>query len=632
MDGNGEVQGKRKRARATGKRRRRSRSPHVHAHPVELRRKAVQLCVEEGFPVEQVARDLGIGLSTLGKWIRTYRTQGEAGLQAKGRPRSTRPQVAAAVKRQAVALKRRHPDFGIQKISQFLRRVFLLPVSRETVRRTLHAHALLKKRRPKPQHNPAVPRTFERATPNQLWQTDIFTFRLGGKNAYLIGFLDDHSRYVVGLDVFRSQTAEHVLEVYRRAVAECGVPKEMLTDQGRQFSSWRGTTRFEAELKKDRVHHLKSRPHHPMTLGKIERFWKTIWEEFLERAQFDSFDSACERIRLWVKYYNHRRPHQSLEGLCPADRFFGIAQELRQVIERGIQENVLELALRGEPQSPFYMVGRMGEQSVVIRAEKGRVKMLVDGEEPRPGEPVGYDLAGGAYVPRQPREKGDTLVHAPAAGPSGVVDLDRAAPPGGDLPGAGDLGQGTFVVGEAGALRYAQGAGRPDPAGSPPGPESQAGAVAGPAGGAPDGAAGPAGEATGQAPGPEGASTAAPQVKDPHGTGGDGDARPDRSTGPGPTAGPAHHAGAERDTDSRGGGPAATDLPQDVLQVGAPGPDGDGRGPGEPRPGTPAAAARPGEGSAPPPDDGAPGEARGPRADGAAPAVVGAAGEKKPLR
>jgi transposase InsO family protein len=72
--------------------------------------------------------------------------------------------------------------------------------------------------------------------------------------------------------VFRSQTAEHVLEVYRRAVAEYGMPKEMLTDQGRQYSSWRGTTRFEAELRKDRIHHIKSRPHHPMTLGKIERF------------------------------------------------------------------------------------------------------------------------------------------------------------------------------------------------------------------------------------------------------------------------------------------------------------------------------------------------------------------------
>ena len=67
-------------------------------------------------------------------------------------------------------------------------------------------------------------------------------------------------------------------------------------------------------------------PHHPMTLGKIERFWKTIWEDFLVRAQFDSFEQARERVRLWVKYYNHKRPHQGLEGMCPADRFFAIAQ------------------------------------------------------------------------------------------------------------------------------------------------------------------------------------------------------------------------------------------------------------------------------------------------------------------
>jgi transposase InsO family protein len=254
--------------------------------------------LEESFPVQRVAHEMGVGFSTLSKWMRLYRDQGEAGLQSKPvRRNRQRPKVALAVKTKVVELKRHHPDLGIKKISQFLRRVLFLPVSRETVRRTLHEQQLLKKPRPKPQRNPPQPRFFERSTPNQMWQTDIFTFRLGGKNAYLIGFIDDHSRYVVGLDVFRSQTAEHVLEVYRRAVAEYGVPKEMLSDQGRQYSSWRGTTRFEAELRKDRVHHIKSRAHHPMTLGKIERFWKTIWEEFLVRAQFDSFESACERIR-----------------------------------------------------------------------------------------------------------------------------------------------------------------------------------------------------------------------------------------------------------------------------------------------------------------------------------------------
>ena len=312
MEGIDKVQGKRKKTRPPRGAARRSNCPHAHSHSFAVRRKAVQLCLEESFPVERVAREMGVGRSTLSKWVRLYRDQGEAGLKSKSAgPSRPRPKVAAAVKTKVVELKRRHPDFGIKKISQFLRRVLFLPVSRETVRRTLNEQQLLKKPRRKPQRNPPKPRFFERSTPNQMWQTDIFTFRLGGKNAYLIGFLDDHSRYVVGLDVFRSQTAEHVLEVYRTAIAEYGVPKEMLSDQGRQYSSWRGTTRFEAELRKDRVHHIKSRPHHPMTLGKIERFWKTIWEEFLVRAQFDSFESARERVRLWVKHYNHQRPHQS---------------------------------------------------------------------------------------------------------------------------------------------------------------------------------------------------------------------------------------------------------------------------------------------------------------------------------
>ena len=150
-----------------------------------------------------------------------YREQGEGGLQTQPRRTGSQPpKVAAAVKTKVVDLKRRHPSLGIQKISHLLRRALFLPVSRETVRRTLHEQQLLKKRKPKPRRNPPKPRFFERSTPNQMWQTDIFTFRLGGKNAYLIGFLDDYSRYVVGLDVFRSQTAEHVLEVYRTAVAE----------------------------------------------------------------------------------------------------------------------------------------------------------------------------------------------------------------------------------------------------------------------------------------------------------------------------------------------------------------------------------------------------------------------------
>jgi len=226
--------------------------------------------------------------------------------------------------------------------------------------------------------NPPHPRFFERATPNQMWQTDIFTFRLAGKYAYIVAFMDDYSRFIVGLDLFRSPTAEAVIETYRVAAGEYQPPKEMLTDHGRQYTNWRGQSRFAKELEKDRIKHIVSRPQHPMTLGKVERFWETIWNEFLVRAQFGSFDEARDRIRWWVKYYNHKRPHQGIEGLCPADRYFEIAHELKKTIETGVAENILEMALRGEPREPFYMVGRMEGQSVVLQAEKGQLRLSVE--------------------------------------------------------------------------------------------------------------------------------------------------------------------------------------------------------------------------------------------------------------
>jgi transposase-like protein len=214
MEGTNEVERKRKKTRPPRGAAKRTNGPHVYSHSFEVRRKAVPLCLEESFPVEQVAREMGVGRSTLSKWVRLYRDQGEAGLQSKPVQRNRpRPKVAPAVKTKVVELKRRHPAIGIKKISQFLRRGWFLPVSRETVRRTLHPQPLLKKPKRKPPRNPPPPRFFERSTPNQRWPTDIFTFRLGGKNAYRIGFIDDPSRYVVGLEVLRSQTAEHVLEV-----------------------------------------------------------------------------------------------------------------------------------------------------------------------------------------------------------------------------------------------------------------------------------------------------------------------------------------------------------------------------------------------------------------------------------
>ena len=414
----------------------------------EFKLRCVKLRLEEGIPVSLLSEEVGASKDVIRRWAKAYQEQGEAGLRNPMVPTGSGRKLPGPVREKIVEIKKRSPLFGVKRISHLLKRAFFLSASPETVRRTLRAESLVVPSKKKHQQNISRPRFFERLTPNQLWQSDIFTFRLGGRYAYLIGFIDDYSRYMVGLELYRTQTADQVLEVYRRAIGEYGVPKEMLTDRGRQYTNWRGSTRFEREIGKDRVRHIKSQAHHPMTLGKIERFWKTIYEEFLVRAQFGSFEEARERIRHWLQYYNHKRPHQGIGGLCPADRYFEIQGELKKTMEQGIADNVLEMALRGKPKEPFYMVGRMEGQSVVLRAEKGKLRLMVDDEEGGGKQEMVYEVTAAEEkrdgsietIQREETDGKDREAEGGEAGDRGEERAEGIRPYGrGEVPG-GALG------------------------------------------------------------------------------------------------------------------------------------------------------------------------------------------------
>ena len=531
--------------------------PRRKRYTYEEKLRAVKLHVEEGFNAALVCQETGVSPSSLGAWLAEYRKRGEVGLKRESAPRPGR-RLPGAVVDKIVELKRGNPFFGVKRIADGLRRWFFLEASPETVRKTLHAADLMDERA-KARRNLVRPRHFERATPNQMWQSDIFTFRLGGKYAYAVAFLDDYSRYVVNLDLYRSPTAEAVIETYRVAVGEYHPPKEMLTDRGRQYTNWRGKSRFAKELVKDRVAHLVSRPQHPMTLGKVERFWASMWQEFLVRAQFDSFESARERLKLWVKYYNHRRPHQGIGGLCPADRFFEIQGEVKKTIQAGIQENLLEMALRGQPKAPFYLIGRMEGQSVVLRAEKGKLKLSVDEKE------LTYDLekgtTGNGKSETPALGAGSLAAHGLGEGPGGAGDLDGAGEDGGgDEDHGGHLHDAPAVAGTgaggdaAGARAPGEPGGRGGPVPADPGAARQAPA------------AGRQGEVN-QAPGRTAGDC----------SGGEASGRP-MSNEPGSEGPPAHGddrqgAGGAHDGDS--GGRDARGLAQNLLQVGEEGAAGD---------------------------------------------------------
>jgi transposase InsO family protein len=223
-------------------------------------------------------------------------------------------------------------------------------------------------------HEPAV-QHFERARPNQLWQTDLFTFLLKRENrrVYLVVYLDDHSRFIVGYGVWASAGGALVREVLEAAIANFGAPEEVLTDNGPQYVTWRGTSAFAKLLERRGIRHVVARPRRPQTLGKTERFWGTLWRECVEAAVFSGLDDARRRVGHFIDHYNFQRPHQGIEGLVPADRFFAAAPQVRETLQARVAANAQDLAVQGVPRKSFYLTGRVGDTDLALHSEGSRV-------------------------------------------------------------------------------------------------------------------------------------------------------------------------------------------------------------------------------------------------------------------
>jgi TonB family protein len=295
-----------------------------------------------------------------------------------GNPGSRLPDLT---RRTILMLKQAHPDWGCQRISDMLIRGPALPASPAAVRHVLHEAGYEMQEVPTRSHTPPV-RSFERAKPNQLWQTDHFTFMLKRQNrrVYLVAFMDDHSRFVTGFGLHATQSAALVIEVFRAALAANGVPGEILTDNGSQYVTWRGKSQFSRELEKRGIRQIVARPRRPQTLGKIERFWGSLWRECVETAIFLDLADARQRIGLYIDYYNLQRPHQGIEGLVPADRFFSAAPQVLKTLKERVAANALELARHGVPKKPFYLTGQLDGKPFSVHREGDRVILRQAGQ------------------------------------------------------------------------------------------------------------------------------------------------------------------------------------------------------------------------------------------------------------
>jgi transposase InsO family protein len=397
-----------------------------------------------GLPAGDFAALVGVSKHTLYAWKNKFDAQGPAGLmdRPRGGPRGTR--LPELTRRTILMLKQANPEWGCQRISDMLVRGPALPASASAVAQVLKDAGYELEEVPTRPHPDKV-RHFERAQAQQLWQTDLFTFVLKRQNrrVYLVAFMDDHSRFIVGYGLHASQSTALVLEVLRAALGSYGTPQEILTDNGTQYVTWRGKSAFTRELEKHGIRQVVAAPRRPQTLGKIERFWGTLWRECVESAVYVDLGDAQRRIGLFIDHYNFQRPHQGIDGLVPADRFFGAASEVRRTLQARVAANALELARHGLPKTPFYLTGQVGGQPFSVHAEGERV-ILTRAQGEREEIDLVPPLPTVAAVPATPVPEATASEWPAPVCPMGEViglgtEAANAQPPG---PGTSPLDEG----------------------------------------------------------------------------------------------------------------------------------------------------------------------------------------------
>jgi transposase InsO family protein len=416
--------------------------------------------------------------------MKRYREHGPRGLDHPcGEGRRGRKPLAAPVREEIVLVQRRFPDFGLRRVRDWLARFRGVKVSAWGVRSAIEAAGIPRAAVPARRRRREVMRRFERSRPGELWQSDITSMVLArpGKRVHLVVFLDDFSRYVVSWSLHFKMTTAAVGETLLEGVSRFGKPAEVLTDQGPQYVAWRGKCDFQKLLEGQGIDHVVAATHHPQTLGKCERLWKTVKRQLWDRTGPRDIVEARERLGHFFRHYNHFRPHQGLRGLIPADRFFGAQDAARNAIEAAMERNELALALGERPRTPVFLFGQIGDEQVSLHGERGRLVVQTPaGSQEMDFEDLGITQEADDDADDAGGDDGTGDDDGPDGGAAGAAHAPRpGTPPRGPVGAAGLPDAGVLRAGERGGEAAEPHLGGDDPR-VLDGREDQAGGGAGP--------------------------------------------------------------------------------------------------------------------------------------------------------
>jgi transposase InsO family protein len=365
---------------------------------VSKARLVITAVVVEGLGVRETARAYNVSPGWISRLVARYRAEGEAAFEPRSRRPHSQPTAIPTVTAELIIrlrreLSRQGLDAGAHTIAWHLDQQHRLTVSEATIWRSLQRVGLII---PEPKKKPkAAYICFAAEQPNETWQTDFTHYRLTrpdstpGADVEILTFIDDHSRYALSITCHQPVTGPAVVAVFRQTIADQGIPASVLSDNGMVFTTrfaggraGRDTLNgFSAELRHLGVVQKHSKPNHPTTCGKVERFQQTL-KKWL-RAQPRQPQTVAELQTLcntFLAYYNNSRPHRSVGRRTPAAAYqarpkatpaTSTPAEPQARVRRDVVDNDGKLTLRHNGRLHHIGVGRTHARTPILMLING---------------------------------------------------------------------------------------------------------------------------------------------------------------------------------------------------------------------------------------------------------------------
>lgn len=297
--------------------------PWQEVSTMSLRKEFIMLATQDHANISELCRRFGISRKTAYKWLGRYEEAGSEGLQDRSRrPHRSDNRTPEPVQQLVLSVRDAHPAWGGRKIKRRLQDLghAALP-SASTLSDILRRNGRLDASQ-SAKHTPW--RRFEHDAPNRLWQMDFKGhFATGAGRCHPLTVLDDHSRYSLRLEACANQQGSTVQACLTGAFRRYGIPERMTMDNGAPWGSDASHpyTPLTAWLIRLGIRVSHSRPYHPQTQGKDERFHRTLNAEVLQGKVFHDLDQCQRRFDQWRNVYNLERPHEAIGMAPPASRY-----------------------------------------------------------------------------------------------------------------------------------------------------------------------------------------------------------------------------------------------------------------------------------------------------------------------